>query len=508
MSKRGAKDSTPPKTAPKAATGIFGLDDILVGGFPRRRLFLLRGKPGTGKTTLAMEFLKTGVAAAERCLYITLSETKDELEAVALSHGWSLDGIRMIELSSIEDRLKPEAQTTLLHPAEVELSSTMQLLEKELASFKPDRLVVDSLAELRLMAQNPLRYRRQILALKTFLATQNCTVLLLDDGSVESGDQQVESISHGVVELEHLRPEYGAERRRLSVLKLRGVKFRGGYHDYIIATGGLQVFPRLVAAEHHSDFARGQIASGVEGLENLLDGGLDRGTSSLFIGPAGTGKSTVALQYALSAAKRGEPCGYFAFDENLGTIQARAEGLGMNLKSQLKTGKLTFKQVDPAELAPGEFASIVRNMVDVDGAKLIIIDSLNGYMNAMPDERFLLIQLHELLTYLAQRGVSTLILVAQHGLVGPSMASPVDLTYLADSVVLFRYFEFEGEIRNAISVIKKRSGAHERTIRELMLVKRKGIQIGAPLRNFRGVLSGIPSTIPSETALKKESNGD
>jgi circadian clock protein KaiC len=500
-------DAAPP-ASPNALIGIPGLDDILNGGLPRRRLYLVRGKPGTGKTTLAMEFLLTGVRAGERCLYITLSETKEELEAVAQSHGWSLDGIRLIELSSIEHRLKPAAQTTLLHPAEVELTSTMQILERELDTTRPHRVVLDSLAELRLMAQNPLRYRRQILSLKTFLATQDSTVVLLDDGSAESSDQQVESISHGVVELEHLRPEYGSERRRLSVLKLRGVKFRGGYHDYVIATGGLKVFPRLVAAEHEAAFLRGRAKSGIKGLDELLDGGLDWGTSSLFIGPAGAGKSTLAVQYAAAAALRGEACGYFAFDESLETVRARTAGLGTDLDPLIASGQFDFKQVDPGELAPGEFASLVRQKVD-SGAKVIVIDSLNGYMNAMPDERFLLIQLHELQTYLAHRGVMTILVVAQHGLLGEAMKSPVDLTYVADTVVLFRYFEFEGEIRNAISVVKKRSGAHERTIRELRFVSGAGVEVGAALRNLRGVLTGTPAVShgAEEFALRKEDDG-
>jgi len=485
-------NASTPIPPPRCETGVPGLDTVLAGGLPEKRLFLVRGSPGTGKTTLALQFLLQGRAIADHCLYITLSETKEELEVVAASHGWSLEGISLIELSSIEQHLKPEAQTTLLHPSEVELTRTMKLLEGEVERLKPRRVVFDSLAELRLLAQNPLRYRRQILSLKTFFATRDCTVLLLDDKSEEAGDQQVESIAHGVIELDHIRPEYGSARRRLSVLKLRGVRFRGGYHDYVIQTGGLEVFPRLIAAEHHADFPRESISCGVAELDRLVDGGLDRGTSTLFLGPAGSGKSTLAIQFAAAAARRGEQSALFAFDENVGTILARANGLGMNIKPLIDSGKLRIQQVDPAELAPGEFAAIVRRLVENDGAKIIIIDSMNGYLNAMPDERFLVTQLHELLTYLSQRGVSTILVLAQHGLMGP-MQSPVDLTYLADTVLMLRFFEFAGAIKKAISVVKKRSGDHEETIREFGLVKGVGVRVGEPLKQFRGVLTGTPT---------------
>ncbi len=480
---------TPPR---RCETGVPGLDSVLAGGLPEKRLFLVRGSPGTGKTTLALQFLLRGRAIEDPCLYITLSETKEELELVAASHGWSLEGMSLIELSSIEQQLKPESQTTLLHPSEVELTRTMKLLEGEVERLKPRRVVFDSLAELRLLAQNPLRYRRQILSLKTFFATRDCTVLLLDDKSEEAGDQQVESIAHGVIELDHIRPEYGSARRRLSVMKLRGVKFRGGYHDYVIQTGGLEVFPRLIAAEHHAEFPRESIGCGVPELDRLIDGGLDRGTSTLFSGPPAAANRRWRSNLPQPQPRRGEQAALFAFDENIGTILARSNGLGMNIKPLMDAGKLRIQQVDPAELAPGEFAAIVRRLVESDGAKVIVIDSMNGYLNAMPDERFLVTQLHELLTCLSQRGVSTILVLAQHGLMG-SMQSPVDLTYMADTVLLFRFFEFAGAIKKAVSVIKKRSGDHEETIREFGLVKGAGVKVGEPLKQFRGVLTGTPT---------------
>lgn len=471
--------------------GIPGLDDILNGGLQRRRLYLVRGKPGTGKTTLALQFLRCGSADGERCLYVTLSETKEELAAVAQSHGWNLDGIDLIDLSSVEGQLTPDSQSTLLHPAEVELARTVKMIESEIERSRPARVVLDSLSELRLIAQSPLRYRRQILAFKTFFAALQCTVLMIDDGSGES-DGQIESIAHGVLELEHLRPEYGAERRRMSVLKMRGARFRGGYHDYLIRTGGLDVFPRLVAAEHHLEFPREHVASGISHLDELLGGGLARGTSTLFLGPAGSGKSTIALTYAVAAASRGDRVGCFLFDENLGVFRARADSVGIDLAPHLESGAITLQQVDPAELAPGQFSAIVRKMVEEDDTRMVVIDSLNGFFNAMPEENFLLIQLHEMLAYLAQRGVTTILVVAQHGLVGSHMVNPVDLTYLADTVLLLRYFEFQGRIRKAVSVVKKRSGGHEHSIRELDIGK-TGVRVGDPLRDFSGVLTGTPS---------------
>lgn len=494
--------------APLCSTGVEGLDDVLVGGLPRRRVYLVRGAPGTGKTTLALQFLLDGVRRGERCLYITLSETMEELTLVARSHGWSLDGVDLVDLSAIEHQLRPESQTTLLHPAEQELARTTQLVQARVDELKPERVVFDSLSEMRLMAQSPLRYRRQILAIKSFFSTRDCTVLLLDDESHDA-DTQVESLAHGVIELEHLRPDFGSERRRLSVIKLRGVKFRGGYHDYVINTGGLDVFPRLVAAEHAHPFPDGTTTTGIEALDTLLGGGIDRGTSTLIVGPAGVGKSSVALHCAVAtAAAGGGPCAMFVFEETIGTLRLRAQGLGLELDHVLKSGALRLKQVDPAELSPGEFAVIVRRLVEEQQSKLVVIDSLNGYLNSMPGEQFQVAQLHELLTYLAQRGVITLMALAQQGFVG-QMQSTVDLTYVADTVLMLRYFEFQGTIKKAISVVKRRSGHHEATIRELQFVPDEGVRIGPPLTAFRGVLSGIPVyTGAGDTILTEGGDGD
>jgi circadian clock protein KaiC len=490
-------------------SGVTGLDNVLCGGFPRRRLYLIRGRPGTGKTTLALQFLLDGLAAGEIGLYVTLSETREELEVVAASHGWSLAGIDLIELSSIEQQLKPESQTTLLQPAEMELTRTMRVIEGEIERLKPHRIVFDSLAEMRLMAQSPLRYRRQILALKSFLTSHRATVLLLDDAS-DTSDHQLESIAHGVVQLEHLRPEYGAERRRMHVMKLRGVRFRGGYHDYVIETGGVAIFPRLVAAEHRTQVEPSVASSGVAELDALLHGGLDRGTSTLILGPAGSGKSTIATQFLAAAAARGERGALFMYDENKGTLLARANSLQVGIAEPLEQGMIHLQQIDAAELAPGQFISLVRDLVEQKDVKFIVIDSLNGFLNSMPEERFLVIQLHELLAYLSQKGVTTLMVMAQHGMVG-TMQSPVDLTYLADAVMLLRFFEHGGAIKKAISVLKKRSGGHEETIRELRLVKGTGIVVGEPLTMFRGVLTGVPTYTgpgsailePADTALPR-----
>jgi circadian clock protein KaiC len=474
----------------RCATGVDGLDNILCGGLPRNRLFLIQGNPGVGKTTLALQFLREGLARSEPGLYVTLSETEEELRAVATSHSWDLEGLSMLELSAIEDRLAPEAQNTLLHPSEVELTQTTQLVLDEVNQSKAVRVVLDSLSELQLLAQSRLRYRRQLLALKQFFAKRNCTVLLLDDQTSEGCDSQLHSLAHGVISLEHLRPEFGSDRRRLSVIKMRGSTFRGGYHDFRIGTGGLMVFPRLVAAEHHAKFARETVSSDVPELDALMGGGMHRGTSNLLLGPAGTGKSTVALQYAMAAAQRGEKVAYYAFDESEGLLRARTEDLGLDLSSLIANGKLNLRQVDPAELSPGEFIQQVRHLVEHESARMIVFDSLNGYFQAMPEERFLVTQLHELLTYLGQQGVLTILVLAQHGLVG-KMESTVDVTYLADTVVLTRFFESSGLVKKAISVIKKRSGKHEETIRELS-IGRGGIRIGAPLSDFHGVLTGTP----------------
>ena len=481
----------------RSRTGIAGLDDILHGGFIPNRLYLLDGDPGAGKTTLSLQYLLAGVANREKVLYITLSETKRELISVAKSHGWSLDGIEIVELVVDETALHGDAQLTMYHASEVELGETMRAVLDAVKRVNPSRLVFDSLSELRLLAQNSLKYRRQILALKQFFIGRDCTVLLLDDRTSDATDKQLQSIAHGVVSLEQLAPEFGAERRRLRVLKFRGTQYRGGYHDFAILPGGLQVFPRLVAAEHGVDFVRSPIKSGVEALDLLMGGGPDRGTSVLLIGPAGSGKSTLCAQYAMAASARGECASIFLFDESAATLEARMNSLGVKFTEVRESGIVKVRQVDPGELSPGEFANSVRQAVEVDKAQLVVIDSLNGYLNAMPEERFLIIQLHELLTYLGHQGVTTLLVVAQHGMIGRTMQSPVDASYLADSVILLRFFEDYGKVRKAISVVKKRSGPHEETIRQLWF-DREGIHLSEPLTHFQGILGGIPTKVAPE----------
>jgi circadian clock protein KaiC len=485
-----ADSGSDPKDLPRISTGSEGLDDILGGGFDPNRMYLYEGRPGTGKTTIALQFLLRGARDGERALYISLSETKRELALVAKRHGWSLDGVDIFELVPPETTLDPDRELTVFHPAEVELSETTSLIFKEVERINPSRVVLDSLSELRLLAQNPLRYRRQVLALKHFFTNRNCTVILLDDLSSAQDDLQLHSIAHGVVMLEQLALDYGVERRRLRVIKMRGIRFRGGYHDFIIETGGLKIFPRLVAAEHHKSFLGDFTASGSPELDQLLGGGLERGTNALLIGAAGVGKSSLALTYAIAAADRGEHAVFFAFDEGRGTVEARARTLGLDLDNHLESGRIRFQQIDPAELSPGEFAANVRESVERDNARIIVIDSLNGYLNAMPDERFLILQMHELLSYLAQQGVLTILILAQHGLMGPTDDN-LDISYLSDAVLMLRYFELGGTVRRALSVVKKRSGNHEHTIREFRLTG-SGIKLGPPLKDFTGIFSGTP----------------
>nr|AUN37257.1 circadian clock protein KaiC [uncultured bacterium] len=477
--------------ASPCSSGIPGLDNILAGGYSRNRLYLLEGVPGSGKTTVAMQFLLAGVKLGEPVLFVTLSETEEELRAVADSHGWSLDGVTIRELIPGEDSLLPDDQYTMFHPSEVELSETTKGILQDVDRVKPLRVVFDSLSELQLLAGNPIRYRRQILALKQFFAGRKCTVLLLDDTTSSKQDLQVQSIAHGVIRLEQLYPEYGAERRRLIVLKYRGVRFRGGFHDYVIKRGGIEVYPRLVASEHRLGPLSQRLDSGVAELDSLLGGGLECGTSTLIVGAAGTGKSSLAAQFAVTTAKAGKRSALFIFDESINTLLTRAKGLGIDLAKYMKKGLISIQQVDPAELSPGEFAHHVRQAVEDDQSSMVIIDSLNGYLNAMPDERFLIIHLHELLTYLGQQGVATILIGAHAGLIGNAMVTPVDASYLADAVVLMRYYELRGEVRQAISVMKKRGSAHERTIRDFQLSP-KGISVGPPLREFRGILTGVP----------------
>ncbi len=477
--------------AERMQTGIAGLDDVLGGGFPANRLYLIEGDPGTGKTTLAMQFLMAGARLGEAVLYVTLSETEDELRANAASHGWPLAGIDIFELTPPPESLRPESQYTIFHPSEIELNDTTGAVLAEVERINPRRVVFDSLSEMRLLAGDALRYRRQIIALKQYFSGRHCTVLLLDDHTTRETDLQVHSIAHGVVALEQVAQSFGTERRTLRVCKLRGTRYRGGYHDFKIETGGNVVFPRLIAAEHHEAFAREPAPSGIASLDTLLGGGLDRGTSTLLMGPAGSGKSSLAAQFVATAAARGEAAAVYMFDEGRSTYLARAAGLGIEMQSQVEAGRVKLQQIDPVELSPGEFAHTVSRAVMQDGVRVVVIDSLNGYLQAMPEERHLIVQMHELLTYLNQQGVVTLLVTAQHGFLGSAMTTPIDVSYLADTVLLFRYFEAAGAVRNAISVVKKRTGNHERTIRELHMSAR-GIDIGQPLAEFEGVLTGVP----------------
>jgi circadian clock protein KaiC len=472
-------------------TGIAGLDEILKGGLPENRLYLLRGSPGVGKTTVALQYLLQGVERGESTLYIALSETRGEILSVARSHGWDLSKISIFELSALERQLAEEAQNTVFHPADVELNKTTHLLLQRIQQVKPRRLVLDSLSELRLMSDSALRYRRQMLSLKQFFAGEQMTVILLDDHSTEAGDLHVQSIAHGVITLEQIVSDYGSEKRRVKVNKMRGVGFLGGYHDAVIVRGGMKVFPRIIASEHGRDFVRDMIGSGIPELDALVGGGLHRGTSCLLLGPAGTGKSSIALQFAESIARRGERVLMCIFEESLETMKARAASIGLKVDDLIDRGIIEVIQVDPAELSPGEFVHLVTHRISNQEIRLVVIDSLNGYMQAMPDVKFLNIQLHELLSFLSRHGVLTLMTVAQHGLVG-QMQTPVDLTYLADSVILLRYFEQGGRIKKAISVIKKRIGRHEDTIREFR-IDSAGIRLGAPLSAFHGVLTGNPT---------------
>ena len=484
----------PPPTVPRelALTGIAGLDDILGGGLARGRLYLIEGTPGAGKTTLALQFLMEGARRGESTLYVTLSETAEELRAVAQSHGWSLEGVNVRELLPSQEMLQPDEQYTMFHPSEVELGETTVRILQEVEALKPTRVVFDSLSELRLLAGNSLRYRRQILALKQFFGGRTCTVLLLDDKTATDHDLQVQSIAHAVLLLEQNTSDFGAERRRLRVVKYRGQAFRGGWHDYRIVHGGLVAFPRLVAAEHMRPPGHGaKLPSDIVALDALLGGGIERGTSTLFVGAPGTGKSSLAVQFAVAAARRGESSAIFIFDESTNTLLSRCAGLGMDLAPHLDSGRVHLRQIDPAELSPGELVHDIREYVRQHAPAVVVIDSLNGYLNAMPDERFLVVQLHELLTYLGQCGVATLMIGAHSGIIGTQMSTPVDASYLADAVVLLRYFEAEGEVRQAISVMKKRGGAHERSIRRFAMTP-QGLEIGPPLREFRGILTGVP----------------
>lgn len=480
---------TPVSTVPLASIGIAGLDDILGGGLTPDRLYLVEGTPGTGKTTLGLGFLLAGAANGEAGLYVTLSETEAELRAVAATHGWSLDSLHLFEMVP-EVGLGEDHEQTLLHPSEVELGETVRGIMAKVDELKPRRIVLDSLSELRLLAQNPLRYRRQILALKHYFSTRHCTVLVLDDKTSEPGDLQLHSIAHGVVSLEQTLTGFGAQRRRVHVVKMRGVQYRGGYHDFSIERGGLCVYPRLVAAEHHAPYLPDPFSTGSDELDSLLGGGLVPGTSTLLSGPAGVGKTTTVVQCMVAALKRGENATYFLFDERVPTLFTRSASLGMDLQPFIEAGKLDVRRVDPAELSPGEFSGLVRKAVEENGARVVVVDSLNAYLQAMPDEQYLVLQMHELLSYLAQHGVVSLLILGQHGVMG-DIRSDVDLSYLADTVMQLRFFEASGEVRQAISVIKTRTTRHERTVREYR-IDAGGLRVGEPLRDFQGVLTGVP----------------
>jgi circadian clock protein KaiC len=476
---------------PRCSTGVPGLDEILGGGITPNRVYLVEGSPGTGKTTLALQFLLKGAEQGEKGLYITLSETSDELQSIAASHGWSLDAFSIFELVN-DMGLDPDAEQSILHPSEMELGETTKSVMQTVDEQVPSRIVFDSLSELRLLAQNPLRYRRQILALKHYFAARHCTVLMLDDKTSEAGDQQLHSIAHGVISLEQLAQEFGTERRRLRVVKMRGMKFRGGFHDFILNTGGIRVFPRLVAAEHRRNFLPTIRSTGAAGLDALLGGGLVPGTSTLICGPSGVGKTTTAIRSVLSALERGERAAYYLFDEGLGTFIARSIALGMDIRPYIDNGFLAIHHIDPAELAPGEFAHMLHTAVETDGATFVVIDSLNAYLQAMPGEKFLILQMHEMLTYLSQLGITTVLVLSQHGVIG-DIHSDVDLSYLSDATMFFRYFEARGQIRTAVFVIKSRTNNHVRTIHEFRLNSREGIQVGEALESFEGILTGLPT---------------
>jgi circadian clock protein KaiC len=483
----------------KALTGVRGLDDVLCGGLSRGSIFLLEGEPGSGKTTIALQFLIAGAAAGEKGLYITLSETEPELRAGAKSHGWDLDhNIVVRELIPADSLLAGDQHQTLLYASDLELGETAQQIFAAVEQVQPTRLVIDSLSEIRLLAQSSLRYRRQILTIKHHFARRNITVLMLDDLTSEANDKTVHSIAHGVVLLQQYAPDYGAERRRMRILKYRGTRYRGGYHDMTIATGGVNVFPRLVASEHRTKFARDAIPTGIKPFDDLLGGGIDAGSSTLVIGPAGTGKSLIAITFALAAVKRGEKAALFIFDEELGLLFDRMVGLGIDLEGARNRGELLIQQIDAAELSPGEFSHRVRKLVGEHSIKTVIIDSLNGYQAAMPAENSLILHIHELLQYLNRQGAATFLTMAQHGLVG-SMAAPIDVTYLADSVLLLRYFEALGSVRRAMSCIKKRTGSHETTIREYHIGK-GGLTVDAALTEFQGVLTGVPNVLSRSRA--------
>ena len=501
----GAEDSRPNPGDHLVPTGITGLDHVLGGGLPAHHLFLIEGAPGSGKTTLALQFLLEGAARGERTLYVTLAETRNELVKVAASHGWSLSGVELLELTPPDEVLQPETQYTVFHPSEVETGQTMRAIYDAAERIRPQRLVLDSLSEMRLITQEPLRLRRQVLALKQFFQGRGCSVLLLDDMRSADHDLQFASIAHGVILLEQLALNYGAERRRLRVTKMRAQRYRGGYHDFVIRTGGFDVYPRLTASDYPAVDGGKPIMSGNARLDQLTGGGLDRGSSTLLVGPAGVGKSVLTSQFTLAAAEAGDRVAVYLFDERLRTYMLRAEGLGMDISRHMSGGRILIQQIDPAEVSPGQFAHQVVRAVEEQDVRLVVIDSLSGYLNAMPEERLLVIHLHELFSYLTQRGATAIMTLAQHGPFAHGSSQGAEVSYLADAIVLLRYFEAVGAVRQAVSMIKKRSGSHEQTIREFR-IGRGGLQLGEPLEDFQGVLSGLPRYLGrAESLLGRES---
>jgi circadian clock protein KaiC len=496
------------EAASQTLTGIAGLDQLLNGGLPRDRMHLIEGEPGTGKTTLALQFLLEGRRSGERGLYVTLSETTEELNHVARSHGWSLDGVDTYQLAPIGERASDEY--TLFHPAEIELADLTKTVLEHIETIRPTRIVFDSLSELRLLARDPLRYRRQILGLKDFFAHHPSTVLLLDDHSAGEADLQLRSLAHGVLLLEHLPFEYGRARRRLRVVKLRGTAVTEGFHDFVITRGGLTVFPQLTPDDTEQPRPAAPIRSGLTELDDLLGGGLTWGTTTLFIGPAGVGKSTVAAQYLCGAANPSAKAAVFLFDERRATFLGRCDALGMRASERVASGHLMIEQVDPGVVSPGEFSYAVRRYVEKEGVRLVAVDTLNGYLNAIPTTDAPIVRMHELLSFLSERQVATIVVLAQHGMLGASMPTPIDLSYLADAIVMLRFFEAEGHVRKAISVVKKRTGAHEHTIRELRLGPDR-VHVGGPLEQFHGILTGVPqytgAVKPMMTNAKRKRKG-
>jgi circadian clock protein KaiC len=488
---------------PRASTGVPGLDDVLGGGLARNRLHLLEGSPGTGKTTIALQFLLAGSEVGETGIYVSLAETENELRDGARSHGWTIGpNVEIFELVPPESVLDPDQHQSLLYSSDLELGETVQRIFDSIERLRPNRVVIDSLSEIRLLAQSSLRYRRQILALKHYFAQNNSTVIMLDDLTTETTDRAVHSIAHSVIHLDELAPIYGGERRRLRVVKCRGQSFRGGYHDFTILPGGIAVYPRLVAADHRKDFSGQIVPSGVAALDKLLGGGVTTGSTTLMVGPAGTGKSLLALHYLAAAIARGERGAMFVFDEELGLLMSRAKGLGIDLEGMRDAKKLFIEQMDAAELSPGEFSHRVRACVDHEKIRTVVIDSLNGYQASMPEEQYLVLHLHELFQYLNRQGAATFLTVAQHGMIG-DMKQTIDVTYLADTVIMLRYFEAHGRVRRALSVVKKRTGSHEDTIREFRITGH-GIDVGPALHEFQGVLRGVPTYVGGTGPLMRE----